>query len=291
MEGVVKSKDAVIKSLVDQLQNPGVQLSLKDLHRLSPSLSSAADAQRAEETPLDKSIREWVEKAQLSISSTAGYRLTDGRVVDESDSDSSGSPKGLGNPLSPTKTKSSVSDSGRSTGRLAAPDQPHTKNSPKLHSLPLETAPIGLLANLAIQDSRETNEKRARSRSKSRSLSGEDNEESLNDDKSTGEGEEDPNAVGIASKDYFQPASNLGLRTIETERKDLLEIMTSGLISPAEVDKLFKIFFDRLNVRTSFPPLLHPTNLAYSGIRVNSRSGAAYSSHYVRPFSLPLYSW
>jgi hypothetical protein len=32
------------------------------------------------------------------------------------------------------------------------------------------------------------------------------------------------------------------------ERKNIPEIMTSGLISPAEVDKLFKIYFDRLNV-------------------------------------------
>jgi hypothetical protein len=261
MEGVVKSKDAVIKSLLEQLQNPGVQISLKD----PPSISSA-DVHRTspEERPIDKTIREWVEKAQASILSTAGYRLSDGRGVDESDSGSqfSGSfGKTLGSQMSPTKTKSSVSDSGRSIGRtaggLAAPDIERMRNSPKLHSLPLETAPIGLLADLALKDSKETNEKR--SRSKSRSLSAADDSGSINGGKTTGEAD-DENAVGIASRDYFQPAENLGLRTIETERKDILEIMTSGLISPAEVDQLFKIFFDRLNVRDYpliFKSLIH----------------------------------
>jgi hypothetical protein len=251
MEGVVKSKDAVIKSLLEQLQNPGVQISLKD----APSISSPSVHRTSpEERPIDKTIREWVEKAQASILSTAGYRLSDGRGVDESDSSSqlsSSLGKTLGSQMSPTKTKSSVSDSGHSIGRtagggLTAPDIERTKNSPKLHSLPLETAPFGFLADLALKDSKETNEKR--SRSKSRSLSAADDGGSNNGARSTGDAD-DENAVGIASKDYFQPAENLGFRTIETERKDILEIMTSGLISPAEVDQLFKIFFDRLNVR------------------------------------------
>jgi hypothetical protein len=247
IEGVVKSKDAVIKSLLEQLQNPGVQISLKD----APRSISSADVHRTspEERPIDKTIREWVEKAQASILSTAGYRLSDGRGVNESDSSSefSGSlGKTLGSQMSPTK--SSVSDSGHSTGRkgLTAPDTERIRSSPKLHSLPFETAPLGLLADLSLKDSKETNEKR--SRSQSRSVNAADDGGSVNGHKSIGEAD-DENAVGIARGDYFQPTEQLGLRTIETERKDILEIMTSGLISPAEVDQLFKIFFDRLNVR------------------------------------------
>jgi hypothetical protein len=167
-------------------------------------------------------------------------------------------------------TKSSISSAGgRSSGRLAAPDATtggsHSiKSSPKLHSLPLETTPIGLLAELSLADNKEK-EKEAqskghpRSSSKSRSASGaEESGEShlgAGDSSAGGGGEEDDGAIGVASRGYFQPApaSNAGLSPNVLERRNIPEIMGSGLISPEEVDKLFKIYFDRLNVRWISP--------------------------------------
>ena len=42
--------------------------------------------------------------------------------------------------------------------------------------------------------------------------------------------------------------AHLGLRKIIIERRNVPEIMTTGLITPAEVDKLFDIFFKKMNV-------------------------------------------
>lgn len=259
MEAVVRSKDAVIKTLLDQLQNPHIQISLKDAQQISSSISSSTGAQRPEERPIDKTILDWLQTAQASIQSTAGYRLSDGRPLEEPDSSPSEASFGrtLGSQMSPAK--SSISDSALSAGRsggLLAPDSHHAKSSPKLHSLPLESAPIGLLADMSLRDAKETGEKRdrSRSRSKSRSLSAADEAEGrTHESKSAGEPEDDDGEVGIMGKHYFHPVESLGLRNIQTERKDILEFITSGLISPAEVDQLFKIFFEKLNVRMLLP--------------------------------------
>lgn len=265
-EGVIKSKDAVIRNLLEQIQNPHVKISLRD----EPSTSTSAvpgipaDLQAPhDDKPIDKAILDWVAQAQESIRSTPGFKYIDPRNVDEGEDspDSSEFGKSLGrDQLSPTK---SVSESGRSSGRLAAPENagPHSaKNSPKLHSLPLETTPIGLLAELSLEDNKEkgkeAHSKRSRSRSKSRSASGaEENESHTGVESSLGGGtEDDDGAIGVANPTYFQPAppSHNELTNNMMERKNIPEIMTSGLISPAEVDKLFKIYFDRLNVSLDF---------------------------------------
>lgn len=52
------------------------------------------------------------------------------------------------------------------------------------------------------------------------------------------------------------PAANLGLRKIIIERRNVPEILASGLITPAEVDKLFNIFFDKMNVSVTLHAIL-----------------------------------
>ena len=270
----IKNKDAVIKSLLEQLQNPQVQISLKgDQPRIRASIPSAVADQLPpqEDQPIDKTILDWMARAQASIVSTssAGYRASDALPLDESDSESEGASydNTVGSQLmSPTKS-SGMSESSRSVGRtiggqLAAPNDQgvhSAKSSPKLHSLPLETTPIGLLAELSLRDQKDTQSRRSRSRSKSRSIAsnGDIAGSSPANDSSAGKnGDEEEDAtddVGVASKKYFQadPAQR-GVRTIKLERKNIPEIMSCGIVSPKEVDELFKIFFDRLNVRPAY---------------------------------------
>jgi hypothetical protein len=304
-DSVIKSKDAVIKSLLEQIQNPHVQISLRN----SPSIASGGipgDLQQAphEEKPIDKAILEWVQRAQQSIQNTPGYRITDGRLLDDDSSESSSEfGKGLGHDtMSPTK--SSISSAGRSSGRLAAPDATGShsiKSSPKLHSLPLETTPIGLLAELSLADNKEKEKeaqsKGPRSRSKSRSASGAEESEShtgAGDSSAGGGGDEDDGAIGVASRGYFQPApaSNAGLSPNVLERKNIPEIMASGLISPEEVDKLFKIYFDRLNVRW-IPILPHVPifTCPFTGVYIRLGSCLAHTRDDIWTVSFPFHSW
>lgn len=313
-DATIKSKDAVIKSLLEQLQNPHVQISLKDDQpRMSASIPAAIADQlpKQEEQPIDKAILDWMERAQASIVSTssAGYRISDARGLDESDSDSD---DGVnyddtmgGQLMSPTKS-SGMSESGRSVGRtiggqLAAPlDQGvhSAKSSPKLHSLPLETTPIGLLAELSLRDQRDAQSRRSRSRSKSRSVAsnGDISASSPARESSGGKnGDEDDNDnnLGVASKSYFQadPAAQMGLRTIKIERKNIPEIMSCGIVSPKEVDELFKIFFDRLNVFVSIlDPLLHTPATTFGRCPFLFTVVCAISSRYYTEKRPELYS-
>jgi len=266
---VIKSKDAVISSLLEQIQNPHIKISLRESPSISSSAAAAgipADLQAAhDEKPIDKAILDWVARAQESIRSTPGYKYIDRHVVDETEDSSNSSEyeRGLGrNQLSPTK---SMSDSGRSGSHLAAPDaggQHSVKSSPKLHGLPLETTPIGLLAELSLEDNKEkekqAHSRRSRSRSKSRSASGaeeSENHTNLGSSAAGGDNDEGDGRIGVANPNFFQPApqSHQELTNNMMERKNIPEIMTSGLISPVEVDKLFKIYFDRLNVCCNTP--------------------------------------
>jgi hypothetical protein len=68
-----------------------------------------------------------------------------------------------------------------------------------------------------------------------------------------------PVDIGVARHDYFvsgdaleaQRASQLGLRRIEIDRglSEEPKLLRKGLIVPDEVDKLFEIFYEKLNVR------------------------------------------
>lgn len=57
-----------------------------------------------------------------------------------------------------------------------------------------------------------------------------------------------PTTVIIRLNIKAGPVAHLGLRKILIERRNVPEIMTTGLITPAEVDKLFDIFFKKMNV-------------------------------------------
>ncbi|KAG8879787.1 hypothetical protein FRB97_001393 [Tulasnella sp. 331] len=134
----------------------------------------------------------------------------------------------------------------------------------KLHAIPLPTAPHGLFAELSL-DAR-TAEVRENERGRQRKLRASLSTSSLGsavDPAKLAEAEvlvnHDDEAVGPANKNYWRPGpeADLSLRRLLNERQPP-EILASGLINLADVDKLFTIFYDRLNVFLSIlDPVIH----------------------------------
>lgn len=59
------------------------------------------------------------------------------------------------------------------------------------------------------------------------------------------------------------PFANLELRKIINEHEAPPDILTTGLVKPVDVEKLFKIFFEGINITLKvFDPVLHtPINV------------------------------
>jgi len=200
----LKEKDAVIESLFKQLHNPHLVTPLQlDFARISPSLSSKDDQQ------LDPHIVEWIEKAQDSIkhnggTSIGGYRVFSGgdeTSSDESDGNDLTSPKygfkRTSQISSGSAEQQQSSDRSSFSGQLGVkgeggPTLSRRASSTKLHSLPMDNTPIGMLADLSLK---ETEGKR------SRAASAIDNGEIPQPDP------EEDNELGVARKDYFQPGT------------------------------------------------------------------------------------
>jgi hypothetical protein len=194
----LKEKDAVIESLFKQLHNPHLVTPLQlDFTRISPSLSSKEDQ------PLDPHIVEWIEKAQASIKNNGGTSIGGYRVFEESSSDDSDG-NGLTSPTYGFKRTSQMSNgsaeqpqsSDRSSfsGQLKAEGSTLSRrtSSTKLHSLPMDNTPIGMLADLSLKE----NEGK-----RSRTASAIDAGEIPQPDP------EEDNELGVARKDYFQPGT------------------------------------------------------------------------------------
>ncbi|KAI9000635.1 hypothetical protein BD414DRAFT_8317 [Trametes punicea] len=131
------------------------------------------------------------------------------------------------------KDESSTQSSGRKKSRGGRRD--------KLAILPNEAAPIGMLANLSLRASR------SRRSSQSRSVS-----------------TTDENDYGVANEDYFRAASPGPDRPLMYAQHQTPYILRSGLVSPTEVEKLFKIYFDYMNPSVSLlDPALYTAQRTY----------------------------
>ncbi|KAG8996728.1 hypothetical protein FRB94_008065 [Tulasnella sp. JGI-2019a] len=131
----------------------------------------------------------------------------------------------------------------------------------KLHAIPLPTAPHGLFAELSL-DAR-TAEVRENERGRQRKLRASLSSSSLGSaadpNKAAEVAANDDEAVGPANKNYWRPGpeADLSLRRLLNERQPP-EILSSGLITLTDVDNLFTIFYDRLNVFLSIlDPVIH----------------------------------
>ena len=200
----LKEKDAVIESLFKQLHNPHLVTPLQlDLARISPSLSSHKDDQQ-----LDPHIVEWIEKAQDSIkhnggTTISGYRVFDGdSSSDDSDGNELTSPKYAFQRTSQISSGSAEQQQSSDPSSYSGQLDPNgvkgeggvlsrRASSTKLHSLPMDTTPIGMLANMSLKEA-EGKPSRAASAISNGEIPQPDPED---------------NELGVARKDYFQPGT------------------------------------------------------------------------------------
>jgi hypothetical protein len=102
-------------------------------------------------------------------------------------------------------------------------------------ALPDAAVPIGLLANLSLDTDKDKVKGRGRQAASASS--------------STVEPEDNDDNVGVANKEYFMPgpANDLNLRKNLIERHSPPDIVLHGLVTSADVDKLFEIFWNQIN--------------------------------------------
>ncbi|OBZ72956.1 Protein priB [Grifola frondosa] len=228
----IRQKDAIIQSLLKQVR------SLESIHNpyLSTPLSIAS--YKMATSPTDRNSQNviaWLERMQASVESagqSAGAHAFnfESRLHTDDDSDAED-----GADMNDPTERGSVGV------QQTEDDEPLRDAEDKLYSLPDASVPIGLLANLSLSNDRKTPKK------KSAANAGE--EESQDDDD-----------VGVANETYFAPgpAYDLKFRASLIQKDSPPEILIHGLVTPDDVEKLFKIYFDRVNVHCDvLDPELH----------------------------------
>jgi len=228
----MKQKDTIIESLLKQLHNPYLAspLSIEAYRMAMPS----SDHQR-------QTVIAWLDRLQSSVRSPPvrsgppknPFQL-DTRTGDSEESDDERTQQ----QHAPPRRASSGSDD--------SPLSPNTLVEADIDPYADEVAPIGLLANLAISTSKDdpVSEKKGKA----------------------GENADDDD-VGVASKQFFMPgpSSNLALRKSLIEKISPPDILVHGLVTPEDVEKLFDIFYTRINPFISvLEPKLHTPALTFS---------------------------
>ncbi|KAF8659280.1 hypothetical protein AX16_001855 [Volvariella volvacea WC 439] len=222
----IRQKDAIIESLLKQLHNPYVATPLSIAsYRLA---TSPADQN-------NKNVIAWLDRLQASVSTAGGkggataFQL-DARAKitgtgEESDDDG------------PSNQAIDVVPPSDDEGGDADDEQdPLNSSSADFH------VPIDLIADLSLSNSKIKNGK---NRLRKEIM----NEETLDDDN-----------VGVANETYFMPgpATDLEIRATLIEQHSPPEILVHGLVGPEDVDRLFEIFYNRVNPFISLlDPVLH----------------------------------
>jgi hypothetical protein len=210
----MKQKDAIIESLLKQLHNPylATPLSIEAYRMATPS----SDHHR-------KTVIEWLDRLQSSVRSPPvrsgpaknPFRL-DGES-EESDDDQTQQPK----QQRVQRHASSGSDD--------SPLSPNTLVEQDIDAYADDAVPIGLLESLAISSSKDA---------------------PVSAEKKGGENADDDD-VGVAGKQFFMPgpSRNLALRKSLIDKISPPDILVHKLVTPEDVEKLFDIFYTRINVR------------------------------------------
>ncbi|KAI0787822.1 hypothetical protein C8Q74DRAFT_1315611 [Fomes fomentarius] len=150
--------------------------------------------------------------------------------------------RGRTRPEGPPASEASTSRAGDETSSKSSRRR-RSRNKERLAILPVEAAPIGLLANMSLR------KPRSRKSSRSRSVSTTDDND---------------NEYGVANEDYFRADSPGPDRPIMYEQHQTPYILRSGIVSPSEVERLFKIFFDYMNPSISLlDPVLYTAQKTY----------------------------
>ncbi|KAI0370732.1 hypothetical protein BV20DRAFT_943680 [Pilatotrama ljubarskyi] len=218
----IRQKNAIIESLLKQIHNP----------YLATPMSIAS--YRMATSPTDQNnqnVIAFLDRLQASVQtagSSAGadafkFESRGERNSDDSDEDV--------NDASANDLTERAQDED---------DEPLKDAEDQPQALPDQTVPIGLLAKLALDHNKKRGHRKSNAKPKEN--------ESSDDD------------VGVANDAFFEPgpAFNLGMRQTMIESISPPEILVHGLVTPDDVDKLFKIYFERINVHCDIlDPALH----------------------------------
>ncbi|TFY76912.1 hypothetical protein EWM64_g7100 [Hericium alpestre] len=223
----IRQKDVIIESLLKQLHNPylATPLSIAAYRMATPS----SDNHR-------QNVIAWLDRMQSSVRRTPGA--------------------GAGFTLPREMPADDESDGGSETAPEHESDEPptsaHTLVDPEAETypgLPDTAVPLGLLANLSISNSKQKGKSALADLARA---------EDPNDD--------DDN-VGVANDTYFLPgpAQDLALRAMLIDKSSPPDILVHGLVSPEDVDKLFEIFYTKVNPFIGvLDPALHTPATTFS---------------------------
>ncbi|KAF8063303.1 fungal-specific transcription factor domain-containing protein [Lyophyllum atratum] len=223
----IRQKDAIIESLLKQLHNPYIATPMSIAsYRMATSPSDHNN----------KNILAWLDRLQASVR-TAGGKAGPSAFKDL---------RGTG--IAAEDDDSDVEETHAQRYGLVAPPDDDDSNTvgedegatpaDKLSTLPDFDAPLGLIANLSLSNTKSKGKKDAKDLVSA--------EENLDDDD-----------VGCSYVD-LGPATDLGIRATLIEQHSPPEILVHGLVTPEDVDKLFEIFFERVDPFLSLlDPFLH----------------------------------
>ncbi|KAI0071364.1 hypothetical protein K474DRAFT_632780 [Panus rudis PR-1116 ss-1] len=246
----IRQKDLVIESLLKQLHDPYLATPL------------SIDSFKQATSPSDRNkqnVMEWLERMQASVKNagtSAGIKAfkLDSRTLnsnsnaldggDESDEESNRDVTERGTVVG--HGEGGVGASGSGVGGGGGGGGGGEEDGEKLYTLPEDTVPFGLLARLSLANQK----KKAR----------EEREKDKID-------ETDDNDVGVANDAYFAPGPSydLNIRANMIEQHSLPEIIVHGLVTADDVNKLFEIFYARLNSHVSLlDPVLHDAKSTFT---------------------------
>ncbi|KAF9788176.1 hypothetical protein BJ322DRAFT_1001297 [Thelephora terrestris] len=244
----IKQKDVIIESLLKQLHNP---------YGATPLAIAAYQSSTSPSDENKESIVEWLEK--LTASFNSDVKAAGGTMKSHSFTFTS--------PVKDTASDTDSDGDGVTTvpgegaqGDLNSDDEDGSDSNiadKAAGALPDVTVPIGLIANLSLSNGRSSTKK------------------NHNDDED----------LGYANPKYFNKgaATDLGLRASLIEQHTPPEILVHGLVTPTDVEKLFSIFYTKLNPHVSLlDPSLHTPASTFARCPFLFTVVCAVSSRYYR---------
>ncbi|KAH9162835.1 fungal-specific transcription factor domain-containing protein [Lactarius sanguifluus] len=234
----MKQKDAIIESLLKQLHNPylATPLSIEAYRMATPSSDHHRDT-----------VIAWLDRLQSSVRSPP-VRSGPAKNPFQLDTHAGESEESDDERTQQQQQQQHVPPRRGSSGSDDSPVSPNTLVEADIDAYADDSVPIGLLASLAISTSKDRP-------AVSADKKGRDNADDDDDD------------VGVASRRFFMPgpSQNLALRKSLIDKISPPDILVHKLVTPEDVEKLFDIFYTRINPFISLlDPKLHTPALTFS---------------------------
>ncbi|KAF7791677.1 hypothetical protein EIP86_002700 [Pleurotus ostreatoroseus] len=232
----------------------GTTESFSLISRLTSPEVEAAD-ERAQTVRSTAEMQDWIAKARASIEAFGGYISMGGpsatreMLAADDDADAGeGRAEGEGEGEFSYVAEGEEGEEGEGSeeGSVATKVRygSATPERARLATIPSEAAPFGLMAQLSLHKDKSL--RRIKSKS----------------DVGAG-GEEEDEDVGLANDDYFRPSSAVE-RPLISENHQPPHILRAGLVTPTEVEKLFGIYWDYMNLSVSLlDPVLYTAQNTY----------------------------